>query len=53
MTASALEIARALIRCPSVTPVEGGALSYLERLLGDAGFETHRVTTYRLKGKGA
>ena len=44
MTASALEIARALIRCPSVTPVEGGALSYLERLLGDAGFETHRVT---------
>jgi succinyl-diaminopimelate desuccinylase len=44
MTASALDIARALIRCPSVTPHEGGALAYLEKLLGDAGFETHRVT---------
>ncbi len=40
----ALDIARALIRCPSVTPAEGGALAYLERLLGAAGFETHRVT---------
>ena len=44
MTASPLDIARALIRCPSVTPIEGGALSYLEKLLGEAGFETHRVT---------
>jgi succinyl-diaminopimelate desuccinylase len=44
MTASALDIARALIRCPSVTPHEGGALTCLEKLLGDAGFETHRVT---------
>ncbi|MCC2109852.1 MAG: succinyl-diaminopimelate desuccinylase, partial [Hyphomicrobiales bacterium] len=25
-------------------PAEGGALAYLEKLLGDAGFETHRVT---------
>ncbi|MEI2736869.1 MAG: succinyl-diaminopimelate desuccinylase [Rhodoblastus sp.] len=44
MTASVLDIARALIRCPSVTPAEGGALAYLESLLGAAGFETHRVT---------
>ena len=44
MTASALDITRALIRCPSVTPQEGGALAYLEKLLGDAGFATHRVT---------
>ena len=44
MTVSALDITRALIRCPSVTPAEGGALAYLEKLLGDAGFETHRVT---------
>ena len=44
MTASALDITRALIRCPSVTPKEGGALAYLEKLLGDAGFATHRVT---------
>jgi len=39
-----LDITRALIRCPSVTPKEGGALGLLEKLLGDAGFETHRVT---------
>ncbi len=44
MTASPLDIARALIRCPSVTPAEGGALAYLEKLLGAAGFETFRVT---------
>ena len=44
MTSSPLDITRALIQCPSVTPEEGGALSYLEKLLGDAGFETHRVT---------
>ena len=44
MTTSPLDIARALIRCPSVTPAEGGALSCLEKLLGAAGFETFRVT---------
>ena len=32
-----------LIRCPSVTPVEGGALVLLERLLSDAGFTCTRV----------
>ncbi|SMX40113.1 succinyl-diaminopimelate desuccinylase [Octadecabacter ascidiaceicola] len=32
-----------LIRCPSVTPVEGGALQLLDKLLSDAGFETTRV----------
>lgn len=32
-----------LIRCPSVTPVEGGALQLLDSLLSDAGFETTRV----------
>src|SRR5436305_14377655 len=37
-------IARDLIRCPSVTPAEGGALSYLERVLKSAGFTVHRVT---------
>ena len=31
-----------LIRCPSVTPAEGGALSLLARLLAEAGFEVHR-----------
>ena len=33
----------ALIRCPSVTPVEGGALVLLERLLREAGFDCTRV----------
>ncbi|MEO1346915.1 MAG: succinyl-diaminopimelate desuccinylase [Pseudomonadota bacterium] len=32
-----------LIRCPSVTPNEGGALVLLESLLGQAGFECTRV----------
>ena len=32
-----------LIRCPSVTPEEGGALALLARLLGDAGFDCQRV----------
>ncbi|WP_380055255.1 succinyl-diaminopimelate desuccinylase [Falsihalocynthiibacter sp. SS001] len=32
-----------LIRCPSVTPEEGGALVLLERLLSEAGFECTRV----------
>lgn len=33
----------ALIRCPSVTPTEGGALVLLERLLSEAGFACTRV----------
>jgi succinyl-diaminopimelate desuccinylase len=41
-TPSALDIARALVRCPSVTPAEGGAIAYLDGLLKAAGFETHR-----------
>ena len=32
-----------LIRCPSVTPVEGGTMAILEELLGTAGFECHRA----------
>jgi succinyl-diaminopimelate desuccinylase len=40
----ALTIAQDLIRCPSVTPADAGALGVLERLLKDAGFETHRIT---------
>ena len=33
----------ALIRCPSVTPEEGGTMAILQTLLGKAGFECHRV----------
>ncbi len=32
-----------LIRCPSVTPNEGGALQLLDKLLTEAGFVTNRV----------
>jgi len=40
----ALSIARDLLRCPSVTPADAGALAVLETVLKAAGFETHRVT---------
>jgi succinyl-diaminopimelate desuccinylase len=40
----ALSIARDLLRCPSVTPIDAGALGVLETRLKDAGFEVHRVT---------
>ena len=42
-TPSALDIARDLIRCPSVTPDDKGALGVIETLLQGAGFETHRI----------
>src|SRR3546814_8347070 len=38
-----LELAQALIRCPSVTPVEGGALDLLQSVLEDLGFACHRL----------
>jgi succinyl-diaminopimelate desuccinylase len=41
---SALSIARDLLRCPSVTPADAGALGVLENILKTAGFEVHRVT---------
>ena len=43
-TADPVAIARDLLRCPSVTPVEGGAQSFLETLLKRAGFTVHRMT---------
>ncbi len=39
----AAALTEALIRCPSVTPEEGGALVLLAELLTGAGFECHRV----------
>jgi succinyl-diaminopimelate desuccinylase len=39
---SPLSLAQALLRCPSVTPEEGGALRFIAQALGDAGFEVHR-----------
>ena len=43
MSADPVAIARDLIRCRSVTPAEGGALKYLERVLKDAGFTVHHL----------
>ena len=48
-SASALEIARALIRFPSVTPADGGALAYVRDLLGRGRF---RRRTCRLRSAG-
>jgi len=43
MTADPIAIARDLVRCRSVTPEEGGALSFLQGLLARAGFAVHRL----------
>ncbi len=44
MPADPIALARDLLRCPSVTPAEGGALALLDRTLSGAGFTVHRVT---------
>ena len=36
-------LAQALIRCPSVTPEEGGALDLLQKTLVKIGFVCHRL----------
>ncbi|MAM24402.1 MAG: succinyl-diaminopimelate desuccinylase [Rhodobacteraceae bacterium] len=38
-----VELTAQLVRCPSVTPEDAGALDVLEKLLEDAGFECVRV----------
>ena len=44
MRTDPLDLARALIRCPSVTPEDGGALTVLEEALKKLGFTCHRMT---------
>ncbi len=44
MSADPVALTRDLIRCPSVTPAEGGALAFLEKTLAAAGFTVHRMT---------
>jgi succinyl-diaminopimelate desuccinylase len=39
----AVSLTRDLIRCPSVTPTDAGALDVVERTLRPLGFETHRL----------
>ncbi len=43
MTCDPVELTARLVRCPSVTPEEGGALVLLEALLSEAGFACTRV----------
>jgi succinyl-diaminopimelate desuccinylase len=43
-SADPVAIARDLLRCPSVTPADGGALAYLHDVLAKAGFAVHRMT---------
>ena len=43
-TLDPVALTQALIRCPSVTPHEGGALLQIEGWLDKAGFDVHRVT---------
>ncbi|MGB7259007.1 MAG: succinyl-diaminopimelate desuccinylase [Pseudolabrys sp.] len=44
MTADPVALTRDLVRCPSVTPAEGGALGVLEKTLKAAGFTVQRTT---------
>lgn len=39
----ALKLARALIRCRSVTPEDGGAIELIEAVIGEAGGHCHRL----------
>jgi succinyl-diaminopimelate desuccinylase len=43
MSTDPVELTAALVRCPSVTPEEGGALQLLDRMLTEAGFACTRV----------
>lgn len=42
MPVDPVDLTARLIRCPSVTPEEGGAIILLSEMLSDAGFEVHR-----------
>ncbi len=43
MVIDPVELTQKLVRCPSVTPHEGGAIAILESLLGAAGFDCFRA----------
>ncbi len=44
MAVDPVELTAELIRCPSVTPAEGGAITLVERVLGEAGFRCTRIS---------
>ncbi|MGA0309624.1 MAG: succinyl-diaminopimelate desuccinylase [Candidatus Puniceispirillaceae bacterium] len=43
MSSYAIQLAQKLVRCPSVTPAEGGALDLLQDELGKLGFDCRRL----------
>lgn len=43
MTCDPIDLTAQLVRCPSVTPEEGGAIALLQTLLSEAGFECFRA----------
>ncbi|WP_413687619.1 succinyl-diaminopimelate desuccinylase [Rhodobacter sp. Har01] len=43
MPVNPVDLTARLIRCPSVTPAEGGALALLQEVLAAVGFECHRA----------
>ena len=43
MSIDPVDLTARLVKCPSVTPEEGGAIQLLEELLTDAGFDCHRA----------
>ena len=43
MSIDPVDLTARLVKCPSVTPEEGGAIQLLEALLTEAGFECHRA----------
>ena len=43
MSIDPVDLTARLVKCPSVTPEEGGAIQLLEALLTDAGFDCHRA----------
>ena len=40
----AVELTQKLIRCPSITPLNAGALEVVESALASVGFEIHHLT---------
>ena len=44
MAVDPVELTAELIRCPSVTPAEGGGIALVERTLGEAGFRCARIS---------
>jgi succinyl-diaminopimelate desuccinylase len=44
MTIDPVDLARALIRCRSITPEDGGAIATLQKTLETMGFECHRLS---------